>query len=68
MTVAGFDDLVGKSHVAWGEFVKGTPEAAKALWSHSDDVTIANPFGPPRRGWERVAQTMGARCNALPRR
>jgi ketosteroid isomerase-like protein len=27
------------------------------LFSHREDVTLANPFGPPVRGWERVAQT-----------
>ncbi len=26
------------------------------LWSRRDDVTLANPFGPPVRGWEQVAE------------
>jgi hypothetical protein len=27
----------------------------KSLWSRRDDVTLANPFGPPVRGWEEVS-------------
>ena len=38
--------------------VKGDPEPLKACWSHGDDVTVANPLGPPVRGWERVSQTI----------
>jgi|SRR6267143_4491813 len=53
-----FDDVVERSHLAWGEFVKGNPEPAKALFSHGDDVTIANPFGPVQRGWKNVAVAM----------
>jgi ketosteroid isomerase-like protein len=26
------------------------------LWSRRDDVTLANPFGPPVRGWDEVAK------------
>jgi ketosteroid isomerase-like protein len=38
------------------EFLKGNPEPLKKLWSHRDDVTLANPFGPPVRGWDEVAK------------
>ena len=38
--------------------VKGDPEPLKACWSHGDNVTVANPLGPPVRGWERVSQTI----------
>jgi ketosteroid isomerase-like protein len=38
--------------------VKGTPEPAQKLFSHREDVTLANPLGPPARGWEQVAETM----------
>jgi hypothetical protein len=37
------------------EITKGTPELYKSLWSRRDDVTLANPFGPPVRGWEEVS-------------
>ena len=37
------------------EITKGNPELYKSLWSRRDDVTLANPFGPPVRGWEEVS-------------
>jgi ketosteroid isomerase-like protein len=40
-----------ESHRAWGEFVKGSSERAKPLFSRQDDVTLGNPFGPFVRGW-----------------
>jgi ketosteroid isomerase-like protein len=30
----------------------------KALFSHRDDATLANPFGPPVRGWDQVAEAL----------
>src|SRR5829696_601800 len=38
------------------EITKGNPEVYKRLWSRRDDVTLANPFGPPVRGWDEVAK------------
>jgi ketosteroid isomerase-like protein len=58
VTASDFDQAVEQSHLAWGEFVQGNPEPAKELFSHRDDVTIGNPFGPFNRGWKRVAETM----------
>ena len=37
------------------EITRGNPEVYKALWSRRDDVTLANPFGPPVRGFDQVA-------------
>jgi ketosteroid isomerase-like protein len=52
------DVVIEQSHLGWGEFVKGNPEPAKKLFSHQNDVTVANPFGPVRRGWKQVAEAM----------
>ena len=52
------DQLIEQFQLALGEFVKGNPEPAQKLFSHREDVSLANPFGPPARGWEQVAQTM----------
>ena len=52
------DEVVEQYHLAQGEFVKGNPEPAKKLFSHREAVSLANPLGPPARGWELVAQTM----------
>jgi ketosteroid isomerase-like protein len=50
------DELIEQFHLAQGEVVKGNPEPVKRLVSHRDDVTLANPLGPPVRGWEQVAE------------
>jgi PASTA domain len=39
------DLWIEQSHVVWDEFVKGNPEPAKNLYSHRDDIALANPFG-----------------------
>ena len=59
MTAHGdVDDLIERHHEALGRFIEGDPEPFKALYSRGDDVTLANPFGPPARGWPKVAETL----------
>jgi hypothetical protein len=41
--VDDLDRLIERYHLALGEFVKGNPEPVKELFSHKDDVTLANP-------------------------
>src|SRR6185503_5537166 len=53
-TGEAFDTAVERYHRAAGEFVKGNCEPYKALFSHGEDVTVANPFFPVTRGWENV--------------
>ena len=53
-----FDELIQQFHLAQDEFVKGNPEPVKQLFSHREDVTLANPQGPAVSGWEQVAATM----------
>ncbi|MGN6174031.1 MAG: YybH family protein [Streptosporangiaceae bacterium] len=50
----GFDDLSDRYHRALEASIQGDPEPVLALWSKRDDATLANPFGPPVRGWEAV--------------
>jgi ketosteroid isomerase-like protein len=45
-------------HRAGLEITNGNPEVYKALYSRRDDVTLANPFGPPVRGWSEVSATL----------
>jgi ketosteroid isomerase-like protein len=52
------DQLIEQYQLALGEFVKGNPEPVKKLFSHREDVSLANPLGPPAHGWEQVAQTI----------
>lgn len=39
-------------------FVRGDAEPTKGLWSRREDVTLANPLGPPARGWADVEVTI----------
>ena len=45
-------------HRAGLEITNGNPDVYKSLYSHRDDVTLANPFGPPALGWSEVAATI----------
>jgi hypothetical protein len=54
-TVDDVDQLLEQWHPASGEFLKGNPEPVNKMWSHREDVTLANPYGPSVRGWEQVA-------------
>ena len=56
--VDDFDQAVEQVQLALGEFLNGNPEPWQNLWSHQEDVTLANPLGPPVRGWEQVAQIL----------
>jgi ketosteroid isomerase-like protein len=56
--MADFDVVLEEYHRALGEFAKGDPEPLKLLFSHREDATLANPFGPPVRGFEQAAATM----------
>jgi ketosteroid isomerase-like protein len=51
------DELLDRYHRAADAFSRGDPGPVKELYSSADDVTLANPFGPARRGREAV---MGA--------
>jgi ketosteroid isomerase-like protein len=53
-----FDEVLEQYHLALDEIMKGSAEGYKKLYSHQDDVTLANPFGPPARGWDEVAKTL----------
>jgi ketosteroid isomerase-like protein len=58
MNTTDFDEAVDHYHRAASEFVKGNPEPYKRVFSHREDVSLANPFGPVVRGWKQVAETM----------
>ena len=59
------DKLIEHYQLATAEFVKGNPEPYKALFSHREDVTLANPFFPPVRGWDEVAETLERSASLL---
>src|SRR2546430_207200 len=45
------DELVESYHAAMTPFATGDPMPVMNLYSHADDVVLANPFGPAVRGW-----------------
>jgi ketosteroid isomerase-like protein len=45
-------------HRAGHAITNGNPEIYKELYSREDDITLANPFGPPARGWNDVSATL----------
>jgi ketosteroid isomerase-like protein len=45
-------------HRAGLEITNGNPAVYKSLYSRRDDVTLANPFGPPALGWTEVSATL----------
>jgi ketosteroid isomerase-like protein len=48
--------FVARIDAAQEEFAHGRPSAFKALWSHTDDVTLAGGHGGAiERGWSKVA-------------
>jgi ketosteroid isomerase-like protein len=53
--VEDVDRLIERFNLAQGELVKGNAEPANELFSHREGVTLANPYGPPVRGWDEVA-------------
>lgn len=59
------DEVIERRQLALDEFVKGNPEPMKAMFSHREDATLANPFGPPARGWDEVAATLARAASNL---
>jgi ketosteroid isomerase-like protein len=54
MSVPDLAQVIEQDHRALDALVRGDPEPKKKLFSRRDDVTLANPLGPPARGWSQV--------------
>ena len=48
--VEDVDRLIERFRLSMDGFLKGDSEPTKRVFSHRDDVTLANPYGPPARG------------------
>ena len=58
--------FMAKLEAAEVEFARGHPANFKALWSHTDDVTLFGALGGPIEiGWDAVAARWAARCEYL---
>ena len=49
-----FGVAIERTQGAVAALLGGDPEPEKALWSRRDDITLANPAGGFRRGWDEV--------------
>ena len=58
MAKADLADFVEEYHRALDAFFRGDPEPTKRLYSHREDASLANPFGPVAVGWQQVEETM----------
>jgi len=58
------DAAIDRYHNAAAEFIKGNPAPFEMMFSHADDVSVANPFGPVACGWPDVSSTI-ERASAL---
>jgi ketosteroid isomerase-like protein len=58
MSASDLAQFIEQYHRSVGAFLQGDPEPQKRLWSRRDDVTLANPLGPPARGWHQVEDAL----------
>jgi ketosteroid isomerase-like protein len=56
--MADLGDFIDRYHAALDAFFRGDPELAKKLYSHREDVSLGNPFGPFAIGWQQVEAAM----------
>ena len=56
--VDDLDEVIEQYDLALDEFMRGNPEPVKEIFSHREDVTLANPFFPVGHGWEQVAERL----------
>ncbi|MBW3555360.1 MAG: nuclear transport factor 2 family protein [Actinobacteria bacterium] len=54
MAQSDFDGAVEAFRQALHAYLKGDPQPVTQLFSRREDVTLANPLGPPRRGPAQV--------------
>ena len=54
--MSDLNKLRDQYHQSVAAFIQGDPDVQKQLWSRRDDVTLANPLGPPEKGFDAVWQ------------
>jgi ketosteroid isomerase-like protein len=63
--MSDLDELRNRYHRSVEALIQGDPEPQRMLWSRRDDVTLANPYGPPAKGWERVCEVAAGAASLL---
>lgn len=51
------ESVIEHYHRALDEFLNGRPTPLQALFSHREDVSLANPVAPLAHGWDEVCRT-----------
>jgi ketosteroid isomerase-like protein len=51
-------EVIEEDHRALNALVRGDPERKRKMFSHREDVSLANPIDPPVRGWDQVEPTL----------
>ena len=54
----GFDAVIEPYHEALRAILNGDPSGYKAMYSQSEDITLANPFGGVARGRAEVEERL----------
>lgn len=49
-------DIIDQYHKTLDDFSRGDPLPVKKMFSHRDDVILANPWGPHVLGWSKVSE------------
>ena len=57
----GLAAVIEEDHSVLNDFMRGNPEPKKRIYSRVDDATLANPLGPPARGWAAVSRRLNER-------
>jgi ketosteroid isomerase-like protein len=63
--MSDLDEFRDRYHRSVEAFIQGDPGVQKPLWSARDDVTLANPLGPPVKGVDAVWQHLGRAASLI---
>lgn len=58
MATTDLEGAIERSHRALASILRGDSSGYKELFSHQDDITLGNPFGPYSRGRKNVEATL----------
>lgn len=59
------DKFIREYHDALPFFARGNPAHVMRLFSHGDDVVLANPFGPAVCGWEAARERLSSASSSM---
>lgn len=65
MIPAELGEVIDQDHRALEAFSRGDPQPKKRLFSRAHDASLANPYGPPARGWSQIEPALDAAAAVL---